>query len=57
MSSKVLILDIEISPSLAAVWGLWKQNVSLTNLLGESEVLCWAAKWEGEDGTMSTSVS
>lgn len=54
--SKVLILDIEISPSLAAVWGLWKQNVSLPNLLGESEVLCWAAKWEGSEDVMSASV-
>lgn len=54
--SKTLILDIEVSPSLAAVWGLWKQNVSLTNLLGESEVLCWAAKWEGQEGVVSGSV-
>lgn len=53
--SKVLILDIEISPSLAAVWGLWKQNISLPNLLGESEVICWAAKWEGSEETLAAS--
>lgn len=49
---KGLILDIELSPSLAAVWGLWNQNINITNLLGESEVLCWAAKWRGEDEIM-----
>lgn len=53
--SKVLILDIEISPSLAAVWGLWKQNINLPNLLGESETICWAAKWRGEDKVMYSS--
>jgi len=53
--SKVLILDIEISPSLAAVWGLWKQNINLTNLLGESEIMCWAAKWRGDSTVMSAS--
>lgn len=55
MSNRVLVLDVEISPSLAAVWGLWKQNISLPNLLGESEVICWAAKWEGDDGVMYAS--
>lgn len=55
MSNKILILDIETSPSLAAVWGMWKQNISLTNLLGESEVLCWAAKWEGDESVMTMS--
>lgn len=46
---KILTLDIETSPCLAHVWGIWQQNVGLTQLLDVTEVLCWAAKWYGED--------
>jgi chromosome partitioning protein len=30
---KVLLLDIETSPNLAHVWGIWQQNVGLSQLL------------------------
>lgn len=43
-----LLLDIETSPNLADVWGLWNQNVSLNQLRESSYTLCWAAKWHGE---------
>lgn len=46
---RILILDLEISPSLAAVWGLWGQNIPIGNITGESEILSWAAKWHGEE--------
>jgi hypothetical protein len=46
---KVLLLDIEISPTLAAVWGLWNQNIGIPNIIGNSEVLTWAAAWHGEE--------
>ena len=42
---KVLTLDIETSPNLAHVWGLWNQNVSLVQLRDATEMLCFAAKW------------
>lgn len=45
---KILLLDIETSPNLAHVWGLWQQNVGTNQLLEASEVMCWAAKWYGE---------
>lgn len=45
---KILLLDIETSPNLAHVWGLWQQNVGTNQLLEASETLCWAAKWYGE---------
>jgi DNA polymerase elongation subunit (family B) len=44
----ILTLDIETSPNLADVWGLWNNNVSLSQLRESSHVLCWAAKWKGE---------
>lgn len=45
---KILLLDIETSPNVAHVWGLWQQNVGTNQLLEASEVMCWAAKWYGE---------
>ncbi len=49
---KVLLLDIETSPNLAHVWSLWNNNVSLNQLQASTEMLCFAAKWLGEKGTM-----
>lgn len=46
---KILVLDIETSPNLAWVWGLWKQNVNLKQLVKSTEMLCYAAKWYGDD--------
>jgi uncharacterized protein YprB with RNaseH-like and TPR domain len=46
---KILILDIEISPTIAALWGLFNQNIPIGNIRGESEVLCWSAKWHGDE--------
>ena len=45
---KILLLDIETSPVIAHVWGLWQQNVGLSQIVKSGEVLCWAAKWVGE---------
>lgn len=47
---KILCLDIETSPHLASVWGLWDQNVSLSQLRECTRVICWAAKWHGKSG-------
>jgi hypothetical protein len=43
-----LAIDIETSPLLADVWGIWQQNVSLSQLRENARVLCFAAQWEGE---------
>lgn len=45
---KTLLIDIETTPNLAHVWGLWDQNVGLNQLLVPTEMLCFAAKWYGE---------
>lgn len=47
---KILCLDIETSPHVAAVWGLWDQRVSLSQLRECTRVICWAAKWHGRRG-------
>jgi len=42
---KILILDIETSPIVAHVWGLWDQTVSLNQIKNDWHVLSWSAKW------------
>jgi hypothetical protein len=49
---RILTLDIETTPNLADVWGLWKQNVSLNQLRESGYVMCFAAKWLGDRRTM-----
>lgn len=44
----VLFIDIETSPLLSYVWGLWDQNVGLNQIKNEWFVLSWAAKWMGQ---------
>lgn len=45
---RILVLDIETSPNLAYVWGLWDQRVGLNQLVESTSVLCFAAKWVGK---------
>ncbi len=49
---KILLLDIETSPNLAYVWGLFKQNVAINQIKESGSVLCWAAKWYGSRDVM-----
>lgn len=49
---RVLVIDIENSPNIAHVWGLWNNNVSLAQLQESQRVICFAAKWLGEKGTL-----
>jgi DNA polymerase elongation subunit (family B) len=53
---KILLLDIETSPNTAHVWGLWQQNVSINQLMESSYVLCYAAKWLGDEEVVFDSV-
>lgn len=48
---KVLTLDIETSPALAYVWGLYDQNVSVSQIVAPSRMLCFAGKWLGDKST------
>ena len=44
---KLLMLDIECAPNTAHVWGLWKQTVSIKQLMESSYTMCFAAQWYG----------
>ena len=52
---KILLLDIETSPHSVYAWGLFKQNISLSQVKDTSRVLCSAYKWLGEKKTHFTS--
>lgn len=43
-----LVIDIETSPNLAHVWGLFNQNISLSQLRESTEMICFSAKWLGK---------
>ena len=45
---RILITDCETSPNLADVWGIWQQNVSLSQIRSVTSVISFAAKWHGE---------
>jgi DNA polymerase elongation subunit (family B)/predicted RNA-binding Zn-ribbon protein involved in translation (DUF1610 family) len=53
---KILLLDIETAPNTAYVWGLFKQNISISQIVDSSKMLCWAAKWLGEKEVMFASI-
>ena len=42
---KILTLDIETSPNLVYAWGLWNQNIGISQIVEPTYVLSWAAKW------------
>ena len=45
---KILFLDIETSPNIAEVWGLWRQNISLQQLKESGRMICFAARFKGQ---------
>jgi DNA polymerase elongation subunit (family B) len=53
---RILMLDIETAPHLAAVWGLYDQNVATNQIIKPGYSLCWAAKWYGEKEIMFSSI-
>lgn len=46
---KVLILDIETAPNIAYVWRFFKENVGAKQVIENSTLLSYAAKWLGQD--------
>lgn len=48
---KRLILDLETSPNIGHIWGLFNQTISLSQLIESTQVICFAAKWHGAKRT------
>jgi len=53
---KILFLDLETSPNLAYVWGLWNQNISVNQMVSSTEVICFGARWYGQQKVHFSSV-
>lgn len=51
-NTKILTLDIETTPNLAWVWGQWGQNISLDQMVEQTRMMCFVAKWYHEDEGM-----
>jgi len=49
MTAKILLFDIETAPSITYTWGRWDQNIAPSQVIQESHMLCWAAKWLDSD--------
>lgn len=50
--ARILTLDIETTPNLAWVWGQWGQNISLDQMVDQTRMMCFVAKWYDEDEGM-----
>lgn len=43
--AKVLLVDLELAPYIAYVWGCWKQNIYPDMFISKSFIMCFTAKW------------
>lgn len=50
---KILLLDIETAPLRAYTWGVWKQNISTSQIISNWYMISWAGKWLGKEGIFS----
>ena len=53
---KILLIDIETAPNLAFVWGLWQQNVGISQIQAAGYTMCFAARWYGQKDIIFDSV-
>ena len=49
---RILLIDIETSPSVVYTWGLFNQNISIDKIVSSGRTICFAAKWLGDDDIM-----
>ena len=47
-SLKILMLDIETSPTLANMWGMYQELTSYDFIVKDWRILCWAGKFLGD---------
>lgn len=52
MTAKILVFDIETAPCLGYVWGLWENNLGLSQIHTDWYVMSYAAKWLGQEGVI-----
>ena len=53
---KILLIDIETAPNKVYAWGLFKQNISINQIVEPGYTMCWAAKWYGQRKVLFDSI-
>lgn len=48
---RILFIDIETRPNLGYFWRLYDENIGISQLVEEHQLLSFAAKWRGEEET------
>lgn len=46
---KILMLDIETTPDAVYTWTIWNANIGINQIIKPGGLLCFAAKWYGQD--------
>lgn len=49
---KMLFIDIETRPNLGYFWGIFNTNIGISQIEEAVEMMCFVAKWYGDDETM-----
>lgn len=54
--AKILLYDIETAPAISYTWGRWQQNVGQSQVIQDSFMLTWSAKWLGDSVVHTDSI-
>jgi hypothetical protein len=54
---KILLIDVETAPLKAFTWGMWKQNVAVSQLISDFFIISWAAKWLDENEVVGACIT
>jgi hypothetical protein len=49
MTARILTLDIETQRAIVETFSIWKPFIGIDHIIQPTRVLCFAAKWRGED--------
>lgn len=49
MTAKVLVLDIETQRAVVETFSIWRPFIGIDRILVPTRILCFAAKWRGDD--------
>lgn len=52
MSPKILVIDIETAAATVETFGIYKQNIGISQIIEPVRVICFAAKWVGDKNIM-----
>lgn len=51
-NERILIFDVETFPLIVYTWGLFKQNIGINQIIEDTAIITWSAKWLGENNVL-----